>query len=237
MSEERDTAGLAPASGERDALLSDSLLALGPHLAHDLRSPLNNLVIQLELLRRLAPADDETAVKLRQRQEVLEREVGRLSSSVERLLALLVPAKSPRVWDVRELMEELVELCSGMARHSGRHVILGSSSRAQARTDRNAVRTALLYALTRALSDAVGNGRGESLRLIFEAGDGQLRFSVEQVDVAGVDEGSDVPDEAASTKAAVHAPTLPLEGLGGSLTRLRRGHYRLVVADEREGRD
>jgi signal transduction histidine kinase len=84
-------------------------------LAHDLRSPLNTIVLHLELLKgHHANGDDgpwsETV-------ELLEQETRRLAASVDLLMTqMLSPTDDVERFDVNELVRELGRLLAGQAR-------------------------------------------------------------------------------------------------------------------------
>lgn len=89
-------------------------------VAHDLKAPLNGMVLNLELLRdSLADGgDDAGRDRQRRRVEVLERELGRLRRSLEALLAQTAPTRE-RIerFDLRGTIAEIEELLAPQARH------------------------------------------------------------------------------------------------------------------------
>jgi signal transduction histidine kinase len=93
--------------------------------AHDLKAPLNAMVLNLELLKQsLADDRDSEAevaeVQTRQRKyiQTLVGEVSRLDRSLRTVLTHAMPAKEGRrQFDIREVVDELAELLSPQARH------------------------------------------------------------------------------------------------------------------------
>lgn len=118
---------LEPATdvGQRDA--EESVLRQAAHmralsglfhgLVHDLKSPINALVVNLELLKASV---SETPDLERQRRyvQILHDELMRLNRSVERLLPAAAPASDERGrFDLKDLVEEVAPLLSTTARH------------------------------------------------------------------------------------------------------------------------
>jgi signal transduction histidine kinase len=93
--------------------------------AHDLKAPLNAMVLNLELLKRsLAgqPADETDGEQKRTRQtryiETLVGEVSRLDRSLRTVLTHAAPlSEGVKSFDLRELIEELGTLLDPQARH------------------------------------------------------------------------------------------------------------------------
>jgi signal transduction histidine kinase len=88
-------------------------------VAHDLKAPLNGMVLNLELLRE-SLADHAEIPRDRQRRwvEVLERELVRLRRSLETLLAQTAPTREePERFDLRATVAEIEDLLAPQARH------------------------------------------------------------------------------------------------------------------------
>lgn len=93
--------------------------------AHDLKAPLNAMVLNLELLKRALsgqPADEDEADQMRSRQtryiETLVGEVSRLDRSLRTVLTHAAPPSAGiKSFDLRELLEELGSLLDPQARH------------------------------------------------------------------------------------------------------------------------
>ncbi len=93
-----------------------SRLYLG--LAHDLRSPLNAIVLNLELLKRSLPPTAAAAGEQRQGEwiSVLEQETKRLGESLDRLLAQTIEPKTMQIrFDLNDAVNQLAQLLGGQA--------------------------------------------------------------------------------------------------------------------------
>lgn len=76
----------------------DLLSRLADDLAHEIKNPLNAIVVNLEVLRRRVQNDAPD--KALERADVIEHEVRRVHSLVDQLLQLLRPAKTTEVMPV-----------------------------------------------------------------------------------------------------------------------------------------
>jgi signal transduction histidine kinase len=115
---------------ETDLCLATQLRAL-THLyralTHDLRAPLNSMVLNLELLRGTLAADaagvaevDEEAPSPQHYVDVLRQEFDRLNRSLQDLLAETSPAGQARQeFDLRDLALEIQRLLAPQARQQG----------------------------------------------------------------------------------------------------------------------
>jgi len=97
-----------------------SLSHLYHGVVHDLKSPLNALVVNLELLRSSLTPDTPQAERQQRYASVLREELQRLNRSVESLLAAAAPpgAEHGR-FDLGDVLDELVALVEPQARHQG----------------------------------------------------------------------------------------------------------------------
>lgn len=88
-------------------------------VAHDLKAPLNGMVLNLELLREsLGDHAEIPREKQRRWVEVLERELVRLRRSLETLLAQTAPTREePERFDLRSTIREIEDLLAPQARH------------------------------------------------------------------------------------------------------------------------
>ena len=116
----------APCSGHsrptsRWLLNSATLDRLYLGLAHDLRSPLNSIVLHLELLKSGGEdGEDRPSPQMAERLEVLEEETRRLSQALDAVLAQTVqPTSEAAQFDLRELVGELAGLLHGQLRQQG----------------------------------------------------------------------------------------------------------------------
>jgi signal transduction histidine kinase len=90
-------------------------------VAHDLRAPLNAMVLNLELLRRSldpsAPPREDMPQKQQRWVGVIEQELQRLRRAMDVLLAQTAPAsEKPERFDLRGVHEEIAELLYPQAR-------------------------------------------------------------------------------------------------------------------------
>lgn len=112
---------------ESDAELEARVFRLASHmralsglfhgLVHDLKSPINSLVVNLELLK--ASISDTPDLERQKRYvRILDEELVRLNRSVERLLPAAGPPSEERArFDLRDLVERISELLATTARH------------------------------------------------------------------------------------------------------------------------
>lgn len=91
------------------ALQADLIARFADDVAHEVRNPFNALIINIEVLRRrVATGDAQAALG---RLDVLEQEVRRVHSTVERLVALLRTARpSESTTDVAAALDDVVPL-------------------------------------------------------------------------------------------------------------------------------
>jgi signal transduction histidine kinase len=159
----------------RLAAQMQSLARLHNGLAHDLKSPLNAMVLNLELLKRSLQGSlgDPSEVRDRQKRWValLERELLRLRDSLDLVLAqLAIPDEEPETFDLDKLVEELEALLGPQARQ--RHIELRRSPppsvMATVAGRRGPVKQSLL-AVAAALLDALDEGGRLSLELAVSA--------------------------------------------------------------------
>jgi signal transduction histidine kinase len=90
-------------------------------VAHDLRAPLNAMVLNLELLRRSldpsAPPREGMGPKQQRWVEIIDQELHRLRRALDILLAQTAPAaEKPETFDLRGVIEEISELLYPQAR-------------------------------------------------------------------------------------------------------------------------
>jgi signal transduction histidine kinase len=165
-------AALTPAG--LDAVAPDLALAVQmralagfyPKAVHDLKGPLNNMVVTLELLadalRTTSEDEAEGAARRSRYLEALRREIARLNGSVQSLLAQTpVASETNGSFDLRRLLEEIVALLAPLA--TKRNVTLelqpGEPLPLVARRDQ--IKRALLAVALNALESAAPNGRVE----------------------------------------------------------------------------
>jgi signal transduction histidine kinase len=167
-----------------------SLSGLFHGLVHDLKSPINSLVVNLELLKASV---SETPDIERQRRyvRILDEELMRLNRSVERLLPAAGPPQEERGrFDLRDLVEQVSELLSTTARHQSVKYQLDlpeGGGRVSIEGYRDHVKQAFLALAVNALEAMPKGGRLE-IRLNADAGEAVLTVS---------DTGEGIPDEVA----------------------------------------
>lgn len=174
-------------------------------VAHDLKAPLNGMVLNLELLREsLAGGDGSVRDKQRRWVEVLERELGRLRRSLEALLAQTAPV-SERIerFDLREMIGEIEELLAPQARQQ--KVLLDTAlpgAPIEVEVHRDHLKQAVINVALNGLEVAGSNGRVE-ITLGTEAGAGNPGVAV----IAVRDTGPGVPPELSNRIFDMHFTT------------------------------
>lgn len=192
--------GPEPEDRGRDAELEARVFRLASHmralsglfhgLVHDLKSPINSLVVNLELLK--ASISESPDVGRQKRYvRILDEELVRLNRSVERLLPAAGPPQEQRGrFDLRELVEQTSELLSTTARHQSVKYRLQLPDEGRAVSVegyRDHVKQALLALAVNALEAMPGGGR---LEVRLDAGAGEAVLTVS-------DTGEGIPEEVA----------------------------------------
>jgi signal transduction histidine kinase len=131
---------------------------LADDLAHEIKNPLNSMVINIEVLRSRARKGDTPGVL--ERADVLEAEVRRLNGLIDGMLKLLRPARAVSgdeipLDPVLEELGDLVGLQAKLARKALTVSPIGDA--AVARGQRDAIRFALLNLLAGELDAATGD--------------------------------------------------------------------------------
>jgi two-component system C4-dicarboxylate transport sensor histidine kinase DctB len=114
----------------------DVVSRLADDLAHEIKNPLNAIVVNLEVLRRKIDAGAPDVA--RGRADVIDEEVTRVHMLVDQLLQLLRPARAePKASAVDEIIEELQALLEVQAKAArvDLEVKLGSSAFVNAARD------------------------------------------------------------------------------------------------------
>lgn len=160
-------------------------------VVHDLKSPLNALVVNLELLRTSLTPDHPQAEKQRRYARVLQEELQRLNRSIESLLAAAAPPSAERGrFDLGDVLDELVALITPQAKHQGVSLEEGSTRNAPSPLPvegyRDRVKHALLALAVNALE---AMPEGGTLALTAASEGGRVRVSI-------ADTGPGVPAEA-----------------------------------------
>jgi signal transduction histidine kinase len=161
-----------PRAGAKDRDTEDRVLRQASHmraltglyqgLVHDLKSPINALVVNLELLKTSV---SETPDLERQRRyiQILNDELMRLNQAVERLLPAAGPTSEERGrFDLKDLVAELAPLLSTTARHqSVRLEIQAPEGRLLLDAHRDRIKQAFLALSINALEAMPKGGRLE----------------------------------------------------------------------------
>ncbi|HEX6694197.1 MAG TPA: histidine kinase dimerization/phospho-acceptor domain-containing protein [Longimicrobiales bacterium] len=130
---------------------------LADDLAHEIKNPLNSLVINLEVLRSRARKGDADGVL--GRADVLEIEVRRLNTLLDGLLRLLRPDRQPGVLiSVDTLVAEAAELAEVQARLARKTLSVSPVGDAAVTSGRRDVLRFALLNLLMAELDAVDGG-------------------------------------------------------------------------------
>lgn len=174
----------------------DKVLRLASHMGvltglyhgvvHDLKSPLNTLVVNLELLK--ASIGERPEVERQRRYvAILHEELMRLNRAVERLLPTAGPTRDEHGrFDLRDLLDQVVTLVSTTARHQSVRVAVGAEGGpVLVEGYRDRVRQALLCVIANAL-EAMPEGGTLGL---------SLELQGDRAALAVADTGPGVPEE------------------------------------------
>lgn len=130
---------------------------LADDLAHEIKNPLNSMVINLEVLRSRARKGDEEGVL--GRADVLEIEVRRLNALVDGLLRLLRPDRDPGgLISVDTLVAEVTDLAGVQAKLARKSLNVSPVGDAAVTSGRRDVLRFALLNLLMAEMDAVDGG-------------------------------------------------------------------------------
>ncbi len=133
-------------------------------LEHELRSPLNAMVLNLELLRELLRAEGGAgAVAQLERVETIGSAVRRLQHGLDALLRETEPpGDTVEAFDLGELVRDVAAVVDAEMRQRGKRLEVGVDGEpTRVRGRRDALRQALLHLLIRALHATPGGGRVE----------------------------------------------------------------------------
>ncbi|HUF51863.1 MAG TPA: histidine kinase dimerization/phospho-acceptor domain-containing protein [Longimicrobiales bacterium] len=194
----------------------DLVSRLADDLAHEIKNPLNAIVINLEVLKVRAARGDTTAAI--ERVAVIEHEVRRLHHLMDRLLQLLRP-ESPDADSLAldQVLDEVLPLVEAQARLARNELSIEGLAPVPVPMRRDFLKFAVLNVLT-AVHGRLGEGGGV-LRLVCETGPQQVRLVITAV--AG--NGARLrPADRAFAAACSMASTL-LDAAGGSLETVRCG--------------
>ena len=149
---------------------------LADDLAHEIKNPLHAIVINLELLKRRAQADDMTTVL--QRADFVGGEVTRVNSMLDQLLQLLRPMRqTDLVSDLDQMIAEVLPLLQQQARLARVELVsqgIGAPAAVPVRRD------ALMLVLLNLVADALGalGLSGGRVELVAASIDGGVQIAV-----------------------------------------------------------
>ncbi len=148
---------------------------LADDLAHEIKNPLNSIVINLEVLKvRVERGDAAAAIE---RAAVIELETRRLHLMIDRLLQLLRPERDDaESCALDRVLDELLPLIEVRARLAGNTFTTEGDTAVLVATRRDTFKFALLNVLT-AVHERLGYGGGE-LTLVCAPGPARLEIRI-----------------------------------------------------------
>jgi signal transduction histidine kinase len=151
---------------------------LADDLAHEIKNPLNAIVINLEVLRsRIRSGATEAALG---RADVIEEEVHRLHQLVDRMLQLLRPARDHAATVALDLvLDELLPLIEAQARLARNTFVANCQATVFVPGPRDVLKFALLNIFT-AVHDRLGEGGG-TLSLACEPVSGDVCLHIRDI--------------------------------------------------------
>jgi signal transduction histidine kinase len=200
----------------------DIVSRLADDLAHEIKNPLNAIVINLEVLKvRIAKGDVDGASD---RTGVIEQEVRRLHQLIDRMLLLIRPERADTAnVPVDSALDEILPLVHAQTRLARNEFVVDGEATVFVPVRREAFKFALLNLLM-AVHERLGEGGG-CLALHTTAGEDVITFDVE----ARPDEGRKLNDGALDglQRAAALCEALLLPS--GATASARDGGVTLVV--------
>lgn len=189
----------------------DLVSRLADDLAHEIKNPLNSIVINLEVLKvRVARSDAEGALD---RADVIEHEARRLHLMIDRLLQLLRPEREEaESFALDRVFDELMPLVEAQARLSRNILSIHCDASVLVPVRRDMFKFAMLNLLT-AVHERLGENGG-TLSVSCKNTDQQLRLEI--VAVADPDSGPLAPADAAYEHSMAVAAAL-LDASGATL--------------------
>lgn len=147
-------------------------------LAHEIKNPLNAIVINLEVLKvRIAKGDAEAALE---RVRVVEYEARRLHELIDRMLQLLRPEREETSnLALARVLDELLPLVEAQARLARNEFEQDCSVPVFVAMRRDVLKFVLLTLLT-SVNDRLGDGGG-TIRLACQPSDQHVRISIRAV--------------------------------------------------------
>jgi signal transduction histidine kinase len=157
------------------ALRFELVSRLADDIAHEIKNPLNSIVINLEVLRvRIGRQDTDAALE---RAGVIEHEARRLHALVDRLLQLLRPERDPATsLALDQLFDELLPLVEARVRMARNEFRQDCTATFYVPGRRDVLKFALLNLLT-TVHERLGENGG-TLTLRCEPAAGEVRITV-----------------------------------------------------------
>jgi len=191
----------------------DLVSRLADDLAHEIKNPLNAIVINLEVLKvRVARQQPDQALE---RAAVIEQETRRLHGLVDRLLQLLRPLREdPGTLALDQLLDELLPLVEAQARLARNEFVIEGVAPVFVAVPRDVFKFAMLNLLG-AAHEQLGQGDG-TLVLRCSVDGPDVRLAVQAVNADG---------------AALDLSAAPGIGLAGTLLAGSGGHVAATPAE------
>jgi signal transduction histidine kinase len=195
----------------------DLVSSIADDLAHEIKNPLNSIIVNLEVLKiRLARADTASAMD---RAAVIEEEVRRLHQLVDRVLLLLRPERE----ETSELaldsaLDELLPLLEAQTRLARNEFRYHGSASVMVAVRRDILKFALLN-LILAIHARLGEGGG-ALDLRCAAGENSVTLTIEAVDA---DRGTPVAAADGDLAGATDKAEALLAGTGARIVATDAG--------------
>ena len=168
----------------------DLLSRLADDLAHEIKNPLNAIIINLEVLRvRVVKGQVPEALE---RAAVIEHETRRLHGLVDRLLQLLRPYREESGGlALDQVLDELLPLVEAQARLARNEFVVDAEAAVFITMRRDLFKFAMLN-LFIAVHERLGEGGG-ALKVTCRPGEGEVRLRIEAVHEGNVAPGPSLP--------------------------------------------
>ncbi|HSJ14087.1 MAG TPA: histidine kinase dimerization/phospho-acceptor domain-containing protein [Longimicrobiales bacterium] len=186
-----DPAHDEPSPEQARASRYELISRIADDVAHELKNPLNSIVINLEVLRnRVRAGQNEAALD---RADVIDAELRRLHALLEGMLRLLRPERSDgETASLGDVIEDVAALARAQARVARKELVIETVPEDMiVRVHRDALRFALLYVIQVALREADENSAGVRLAAARRADAIALRIEAQGVDADRLGAGLD----------------------------------------------
>lgn len=195
----------------------DLVSRLADDLAHEIKNPLNSIVINLEVLKvRVARSDADGALD---RAAVIEHEARRLHLMIDRLLQLLRPERDEAdSFALDRVFDELVPLVEAQTRLARNILSIDCDASVLIRLRRDMFKFAMLNLLT-AVHQRLGENGG-TLSVSCQTGERDLRLAITAI--TDPESAPLAPPDGAYEHSVSVAAAL-LDGSGASLERCADG--------------